>query len=194
MTDDPVSTQPPAASNSLQVSGSELLTYRPRRMAAAILAGAFIVGAAALAVVGMVLVPNDLKALEGFQRLLFTVVPVRPFAWACAVVFLILAARIWLRSLSTEPTLVVSDTGLILRDGQRISWADIDAVEVTAQDILRITRASAPGTTSQSTNPPRRWNPFQRKRGAVEVCLSAFELGTAPGQVRDELTRRMSRP
>lgn len=53
----------------------------------AVLAGAWFIAAAVLLGVGWVLAPDAADSMEGAQRILFTAIPVRPFAWAMALVF-----------------------------------------------------------------------------------------------------------
>lgn len=59
-----------------------------------LLGGIFFVAALVLVWVGWALPADSASAMEGGQRLLFTVVPIRPFAWIMAVVFVWLGWRV----------------------------------------------------------------------------------------------------
>lgn len=67
-----------------------------------VVAGILVVTAVLLLWVGWVLPADAADAMDGFQRLVFTVIPVRPFAWVMAVVFLALAGRLLLKGGPSE--------------------------------------------------------------------------------------------
>lgn len=48
----------------------------------------WLVGAAILFWLGFVLDPSDVDAIDGVQRILFTLVPIKAFAWVMSIVFL----------------------------------------------------------------------------------------------------------
>ena len=57
------------------------------------LAGVWFVTAAILVWVGAVLTPDAAADMDGAQRILFTAIPIRPFAWVMAAVTVFLAIR-----------------------------------------------------------------------------------------------------
>lgn len=150
----------------------------------------FFVTAAILIWVGFVVQPDDRAAMEGFTRLMFTVIPIPLFSWTAATVFTILGIRIARRTLRTQPTLIASQSGLTLPSGAIIPWLQVKSAEVAENSTIKI----AIGDPDSDPVPPhvgpiwRRW--FGGGTDEDLVILSSFELGADPATVAEELERR----
>jgi hypothetical protein len=140
----------------------EVHEYRPSRTAAVALGGIFAVTAIVLAVLGTLLTDADVSGIDGIERLLFTVVPVRWFSWAMAAVFLAMGARVVARGFRSAPVLVLDRTGLTLDGEGRTPWNEVD-------EIRSLPKPSA----------------LQLRLGERTVSLSSFDLGDDPASVAE---------
>ncbi len=71
---------------------------RSSRIVLLALASVLLLAALALIWAGAVLEPSDREAMEGGQLLLFSLVPIRPFAWVMAAVFALLSVALGVRA------------------------------------------------------------------------------------------------
>lgn len=76
-------------------------THPVRRQVATSLAVALFIGAAALVWAGRVLDRSDVAGMDGGPLLLFSIIPIRPFAWGMALVLAGLGGLIMARASKT---------------------------------------------------------------------------------------------
>lgn len=145
--------------------------YRPSRGFGTFLVAVWILAGAVLLILGFVLDPSSTGAMDGFERLVFTVIPIRPFAWIMSAVFLGLGALTARRAFTGRPTLRLSESGLEMRDGRRIEWRDVAAAEALSEQRVRL-------VVTRADLPPE----------AIE--LARFDLGSDVRTVVDEIHRR----
>lgn len=146
--------------------------YRPSRAFGLFLVAVHVATSALLFFLGFVLDASSTEAMDGFERLLFTVIPIRPFAWVMAVVFLGLGLATVRRVFFGRPTLLLAEDGLETRDGHRITWKEVGRVDVLDDKALRllVTRPDhAPET----------------------VEIGQFGLGTGVTVVAEEIERHL---
>ena len=154
-------------------------------------ASVWIVAALTLAWVGAVLGPESRSGMDGFALLFFTVVPIRPFSWIMAVVFVVLGVSVGRRAFRGAPSLVISPDGLTLPRGDVVSWSAVRSAILDAHGNLVIEFAASDGVRSEKRWIGRIRQP--RQRGEREpVTLSSFDLGTDPAAIAEELSRRLS--
>ena len=103
--------------------------YGPNRTFAMVAVSVFIGTAFALAWLGTALGPKDLGAMDGFQKLLFTVVPIRPFSWVFSAVFGFFGVRLGLRGWRARPSLIISTQGFSVGTGALQPWSQLSVVK-----------------------------------------------------------------
>jgi hypothetical protein len=166
------------------------IEYRPRVVVGLVFADLFMVTAVVLAWLGYILGPEDQGAMDGFARLLFSVVSIRLFAWTFSAVFVGLGVLIARRTFRQEPTLVISGTGLTLPEGRTVGWEDVRSVHVTDNDHLVI----EVGDDDPETDPVGRRRRFivrlRLRPPPGQVAISPFLLGTDPAAIRTEIEQR----
>ena len=145
--------------------------FRPDRRVSGLAALLFVGTGAVLIWLGFVLAPSDREAMDGFQRLLFTIVPIKPFSWAMGLVFMALGLRVAYRGLRGPPSLVVSDAGLTLGAKGEVPWLAVARVSLPSPDSLLI-------EILRDTEPER-------------TVLSRFELGRDPEAVVELIRTRV---
>ena len=145
---------------------------------------------AALAWAGAVLGPGDREAMDGLALLIFTFVPVRPFAWTFALIFGGMGLNVVRRIVTGRPTLLLTKETLTLPSGVAVSWSDVRAASVTKKDILVVELVSDSGVLKQGYKPGWRRR-IGRNSEVGKITISAFELGSNPTDVLQELEVRM---
>ena len=150
--------------------------YRPSKGFGTFAVAIWVVTAVILFALGFILDSSDRQAMDGFQLLFFTVVPIKPFAWIMSVVFLGIGVSTARRVFAGPPTLRLSSDGFETRKGRRVPWSDIASVEGIEDKILRIT--------------------LSRTGAAPETLdIGQFELGAAVRRVVEEVEgRRLESP
>lgn len=146
------------------------LDFRPKRWVAVSLGGVFGAAACLLVYVGWVLGPNDVEAMDGLRRLLFTVVSIQWFAWAFAAVFALLGARVASVGFRVHPTLRIHPHGLSIGGGVPVPWTDLGEVRTRPKpEVLEI------------------------DIGDRTLTWPAFELGADPRRVAELIVARRGR-
>lgn len=147
--------------------------YAPSRGFGAFVVAIWLVTGLILFWLGFILEPADRDAMDGLQRLFFTIVPIKPFAWAMSIAFLGFAGATAKRVMSDTPALLLTDSFLETRKGERFTWSEVEEVESLKDQALRIT--------------------VNREEAGLRVIqIGSFELGTAPAEVVEEIERRRS--
>jgi hypothetical protein len=157
--------------------------YRPHPRVGIFLSSLFVLVAGVLVWLGTVLTGDAADAMDGFVRLLFTAMPVRPFAWTLAAVFLLLGIRVAAKIMSKRPTLTISDRGLGLPDGTMVLWPEIASAESVHANTLQVTFRPRP---AQSRDPEFSigWRGrLTKKPPEHRIVVSAFDLGADPSVV-----------
>ena len=158
--------------------------YRPNRVLGLAFVALFLLTAAALIWVGAALGPEDVQAMDGFNRILFTAVPIRPFAWTGAIVFVLLGITIARRALRRQPTLSISSEGAILFPGRLLRWHDIASIQTKESEIVITISENA--LSHSSTFGSRPFRRLWARGGANDDCrvvLSSLALGASPTDV-----------
>ncbi len=157
-------------------------------MFSALAAAVWIIAAVSLAWAGAVLGPESRSGMDGFVLLLFTVVPIRPFSWVMAVVFVGQAIKVGSRAFRGTPSLVISSDGLTLPRGDVAPWPAVRSAALDAQGNLVISLR-----TRDNARDNERWlervRLLRRKGEEESVTLSASDLGTDPAGVVKDLAR-----
>ncbi|MEM7414144.1 MAG: hypothetical protein AAF389_01535 [Gemmatimonadota bacterium] len=148
--------------------------YRPSRAFGWFAVIVWLVAAAVLFGLGFILEPSDREAMDGFQRLFFTIVPIKPFAWVMSIVFVALGVSTGRRAFSGRPTLRLTEDALHTRDGDHFAWEDVAEVEIVKGPVLKV-------SLHRLHDAPR------------QLKLGPFELGTSPEEVAAEVDRRRGR-
>lgn len=168
----------------------ESIEYRPHVVVGIVFAGVFVLTAAVLIWIGSILGPEDVSAMDGFPRLLFTAIPIRPFSWVCAALFLFLGYLQAQRTFRAEPTLQISDSGLTFADGTSRPWLELDSVEANKEGSLTLIfvddRASDSMTGKNDGLKARRSSHKKSNR----KTLSGFELGTETEAVKTQIEEK----
>lgn len=165
------------------------IQYRPTVLAGLVLTGIFAATAIILAWLGMILDPSDVDAMDGFTRVLFTAVPIRLFSWAGAAICLLFAGAIARRTFRSAPTLVLSESGLVIHERPRVPWSDIRAADVTRGGVLRIV-VDRRGATERLDAAPALSRQRRSRTDQRSVTLSSFDLGADPSLVAAEIEVR----
>jgi hypothetical protein len=165
------------------------IEFRPGRSRGWLFATLFLLAAAALVWTGAVVTDDARSAMNWPEQLLFTVVPIRGFAWLGAAVFLALAVLVVVRSRRTAATLVVADATLTLPEGTVVAWRDVRSVRAVRQDRIDIGLPS--GVVRTPAHRLRSLLRFWTHRPPTDqVSISAFDLGADPHVVAALLRAR----
>jgi hypothetical protein len=168
-----------------------VIEYRPRLAPTLVVSAIFGVTGAILVWLGLILGPEDRAAMEGVERLLFTVIPIGLFSWIMAAVFFALCIRVAFRFAQAAPTMAVSGEGLTPPAGKLVLWSKVRSVEVITGDILVIEVESE--TDRPAPRGGRSWlSRLRHRRDARRITLSSADLGDAPTAVAAELRKRMA--
>jgi len=146
-------------------------TYRPNRAYTVFLSLLLLTTAALLVWLGVILAPEDREAMDGIQRLVFTVVPIKPFAWLGGAVFALLGVRLAIRGGRSRPSLVVSADGFSIGGGELKPWSDMTAASTPRPEHLLLDVVRSPEESAASER----------------VLFSQFDLGEDPMAVLAEI-------
>lgn len=166
--------------------GAETIAYRPNTAVGLVFSGAFFVTSAILIWLGAILGPNNVAAMDGFNRILFTAIPIWLFSWATAVVFAFLGFLIARRTLRTEPTLAASGDGLRLPTGKMTEWSNIQSIDALENELVLIVEKQE----IDDARTPRSWVLNRLRQAGTndrKLHISSFALGACPEKVREEL-------
>jgi hypothetical protein len=176
--------------SSVSTATLEKTEYRPGKIAGLVFAAIFLATAAVLVWLGITLTPRDVKAMDGLNRIIFTVVPIWLFAWVFALVFALFAFGFLHRTLRSEPTLSVSAEGVKVYREKLIQWSAIKQIEASESELILTLAPDADACRDESQR-RKKW--VFRRSGKGRVVLSSLALGALPGDVKSELEiRRMS--
>lgn len=166
--------------------GVETIEYRPNKVLGVVLTTIHCVTAAVLVWVGFILGPDDVRAMDGTNRILFTVVPIWFFSWVAAVVFLLFAFMIGQRTFRNKPTLVISPDGMTIPLGKKVEWSELISAEAKDSELVLTLREQ--GNVSRSSSSRAllpRW--LFSGAGNGQVVISSFALGADPVKVLEQL-------
>ncbi len=169
---------------------SETIEYRPKTSLAFACAAIFVVTAAILVWLGIILSPDDRAAADGLTRILFTAIPIPLFAWAAAAVFTVLGLLVARRSFRADPTLIVTETSVTLPNGKVIPWSQVASAKAHENALLLILVAD-PQAHRKPPRPRPRWLRWLGcGRDENHLVMSSFDLGADPAAVAAELESR----
>jgi hypothetical protein len=178
----------------MQPSNTRVVEYRPNKTLGFAFAALFILTAAILLWVGSILGPDDVASVDGFNRILFTVVPISLFSWAGASVFTVLGLLIARQSLRTDPTLTISDDGATLANGTAIQWSDVISVEAKESELVLTIAEDVTGNGNEPRKTKaRRTSWWRRGTSDHRLVMSSLALGADPARVKTEIESRMDR-
>lgn len=164
----------------------EPLSWSPSR-GIALLNIVLLLGTAALLLwIGSVLGSDAVDAMDGFERVLFTLVPIRPFTWVMSVIMTALGLKVAHYAFAGEPSLRLDAGGLRFRDGTTVGWDDVEVLDPEHSATLRLTASAFMSTGSGRASRKARTTPD----GRPVRELSSFDLGEDPRVVAREIERR----
>jgi len=165
----------------------EPLTWSPSR-GMGLLSLIVMVGTAILLLwIGTVLDSDAVDAMDGFEKLLFSIVPIGPFTWVMSVVLTALGLESAHSAFRGGTTLRLDAEGLHFRDGLKVSWDDVEVVDPERAASLRLASPAFRKPTSDG----RPGKESRSPRPAIRE-LSSFDLGEDPRVVAKEIQRRRS--
>ncbi len=155
----------------------EPLVFRPARGLGILSIVVSFLTATALVWVGRSLSPDSVDAMDGFFRLLFTIIPPRPFAYAGAALWFFIGLLIAQSTFGGPPTLKLASDGMELRNGLRIAWDDVVGVQKTTRDQIVIQLRNPEELISRIRGMRRTFAKMNLKRVGTPVVFSQNEVG-----------------
>ncbi len=163
----------------MDATPAEHIDFRPRKAVGVLFSFFCCVAAPALIWVGFALGPSDVESMDGFNRLLFSVVSIRLFAWAGAILFVGIAILIAASVFRKQPTLTLIPGVGIRAEGRLWRWNEIASIEATETEILI--------SVSQDAPPPKpngrgKWL-NRGLKNSHKLVFSSLALGAGPSEI-----------
>lgn len=131
--------------------------------------------------------------MDGLPFFLFSIIPIKPFAWACGALWLAVGAAGARSLISRHPSLVLSPDGIEVA-GLTIPWSEVTGARALKQNNIAIDVVDA-GALLQRHGPLRRLAArINLRTSGTPIVLSSNESGVDQDRLLQRLRLRLLPP